>query len=90
MASFGKAIAETETLKQGGVVEDAEDFIFDLLNRIQPTPASESRRKNVARYVQDTIARAFVPAYEVKTFGYLKFTCPVISKEEINIRFKLS
>lgn len=43
----------------------AENFVLDLLSRIQPAPASEMRRKMVARYVQDTIKRAFQPAVEV-------------------------
>ena len=41
-----------------------DDFVGELLARIQPAPASELRRKSVAEYVQNVISRAFQPGFE--------------------------
>lgn len=45
---------------------NVEQYVDELLARIQPAPASETRRKTVAQYVQDVIARAFLPAFEAR------------------------
>lgn len=64
-ASYAKPSRELEVgVKDSHKAPSVEEYVGDLLSRIQPAPASEHRRRTVAQYVQDVIAQAFKPAVE--------------------------
>ena len=64
-ASYAKPGREPEVgVKDSHKASSVEEYVGDLLSRIQPAPASEHRRRTVAQYVQDVIAQAFQPAVE--------------------------
>lgn len=69
-SGWGDYSLQVPRIKHDGVSEgevkapSVEEYVGDLLSRIQPAPASEHRRKTVAQYVQDIIAKAFQPAIE--------------------------
>lgn len=52
-----------------------EEFVGELLSRIQPAPASEHRRRTVAQYVQDVIAQAFQPGVEASFIATSSWHC---------------
>jgi hypothetical protein len=64
------ALIQVPQIEHDGVSEgevkapSVEEYVGELLSRIQPAPASEHRRKTVAQYVQEIIAKAFQPAIE--------------------------
>ena len=64
--------------KDGGILSEVEpktpsveEYVGELLSRIQPAPASEHRRSTVAQYVQDIIKKAFQPAVEASLSVHL-------------------
>ncbi len=62
-----KSDKDGETVSEDTVkLQSVEEYVGDLLSRIQPAPASEHRRKTVAQYVQDIIAKAFQPNCEAR------------------------
>ncbi len=64
-ASYAKPAREAEGgAKDSQKTISVEEYVGDLLSRIQPAPASEHRRRTIAQYVQDVIAQAFQPAVE--------------------------
>lgn len=77
--------------KDGGIVSEGEvktpsveEYVGELLSRIQPAPASEHRRKTVAQYVQDIIAKAFQPTVEASfrlTWSWGRLHCAVAVEE---------
>lgn len=58
-----------------GKVPSVDEYVGELLARIQPARASEERRRSVAQYVQDVIARAFLPAHEVSDDHPMVYGC---------------
>ena len=60
-------VPASSSCQSPGKMPSVDDFVGELLTRIQPAQASEKRRKTVAQYVQDVIARAFQPAFEVRS-----------------------
>ena len=64
--------ASTNNVSENGVKDSSkaptvEEYVGNLLSRIQPAAASEYRRRSVAQYVQDAIAQAFQPAVEASS-----------------------
>ena len=72
---LAKVSAEPQRLSENGAKAkptspSLDDFVGELLQRIQPAPASEARRKTVAEYVQSVIAKAFSPQFQVMLRDY--------------------
>lgn len=64
-ASYTKSGHELETGPEDPKsASTLEEYVGELLSRIQPAAASEDRRETVAQYVQHVIAQAFQPAVE--------------------------